>query len=421
VTVAINAQLLPGSAGGIETNLLGLLEALAALDGGRQVVIGPDGRADWLRPHLGPRQALLPWAVVPPSRLIAPLEERPVPPRLRPRGRSVLERGAAVMRRLGVRVGEATLSEVLSEMGVDVVHCPYQRLLPTTLPMVFEPWDLQHRHHPEFFAPEEIRLRDALYVLGCRRAKLVITASRWTKQDLVRLLAVAPDKIAVIPRGPAVRGRSRLSPEAASRRLASLSLPERFVLYPAKTWPHKNHVRMFEALAHLRDRRGIVVPLVCTSAPVAGSSAIIQGRLEALGLDKQVLFIGYVSQDEMDALFSLAEFLVFPSLFEGLGLPVLEAMHFGLPVVASAVTCLPEIAGDAALYCDPLSVESIADAVERMWRSPAARDESRRRGRARVEAFSWVTAATQFAVCYRRAAGRALSPTETAALEGMTA
>jgi glycosyltransferase involved in cell wall biosynthesis len=420
VTVAINAQLLPGSAGGIETNLLGLLEALAALDGGRQVVIGPEDRVDWLRTHLGPRQTLLPWTVVPPSHLIPPLEERPVPPRLRPRARTALERGFAVMRRLGLRVGEATLSDVLREMGVDVVHCPYQRLLPTTLPTVFEPWDLQHRHHPEFFSPEEIHLRDALYDLGCRRAKLVVTASRWTKQDLVRQLAVAPEKIAVIPRGPAVPARSRLAPEIAARRLARLALPERFVLYPAKTWPHKNHLRTFEALAHLRDRRGIVVPLVCTSAPVAGSWPTIQGRLEALGLDKQVLFTGYVSQDEMDALFSLAEFLVFPSLFEGLGLPVLEAMHFGLPVVASTVTCLPEIAGDAAVYCDPLSVESIADAVERMWRGPAARDESRRRGRVRVEAFSWATAAKQFAICYRRAAGRALSPMEAAVLETMT-
>jgi glycosyltransferase involved in cell wall biosynthesis len=419
VTVAINAQLLPGSAGGIETNLLALLDALAGLDGGRQVVIGPDGRSDWLRPHLGGRQALLPWKVVPASRLIPPPGLRGQ--RSRPRARTALERGVTVLRRLGLGVGEATLTDALVALGVDVVHFPYQRILPTTLPAVFEPWDLQHRHHPEFFSPEEIRLRDALYDEGCRRARLVVTAARWTKHDLVRHLGVAPDKIAVIHRGPAGRGRTRLAREAAAHRLARLALPERFALYPGKTWPHKNHLRTFEALAHLRDRRGVVVPLVCTSAPVVGSWPTVQEALQRLALDRQVLFTGYVSQDEMDALYSLADVLLFPSLFEGLGLPVLEAMHFGLPVVASRVTCLPEIAGDAAVYCDPLAVESIADAVERMWARPAVRDECRRRGSARVEEFSWSTAARQFAVCYRHAAGRALSLADAAVLERLTA
>lgn len=423
VTVAVNAQLLPGSAGGIETNLLGLLRALDGLGAGRQVVVGPGGESDWLRAHLGPRQTLLPWKVVPPASLLAPphpSNDGPLGRRLMRPGRAALARGAAALRTLGFPVGETTLSEALAAMGVEVVHFPYQRILPVTLPSLFEPWDLQHRHHPEFFSAEEIRLRDALYGLACRRATLVVAASRWTKEDLVRQLAVPPEKIAVIPRGPAVLGRERLEPDAAARRLAHLGLPERFVVYPAKTWPHKNHVRLFEALAHLRDRRGLVVPLVCTSRPVPGAWSTVERSLETLGLGAQVLFTGHVAQDQMDALLSRAECLVFPSLFEGLGLPVLEAMHFGLPVVASAVTCLPEIAGDAAVYCDPRSVESIADAVERLWTSAELRQEMARRGRARIARFDWPAAARRFLTCYRHAAGRALSPAEIAALEEMT-
>jgi glycosyltransferase involved in cell wall biosynthesis len=173
------------------------------------------------------------------------------------------------------------------------------------------------------------------------------------------------------------------------------------MLYPAKTWPHKNHIRLFQALARLRDRHDLIVPLVCTGKPVDSHWPRIRKTIEALSLEKTVVFTGNVDADQMAALFSTAEFLVFPSLFEGLGIPLLEAMHFGLPIVTSNVTCLPEMAGAAALYFDPLSVGSIADAIQYAFSHPSLLDEFRVKGFSRVRRFNWEEAARQFQACYR--------------------
>jgi glycosyltransferase involved in cell wall biosynthesis len=429
LTVGILAQLLPGSAGGVETNLLALLRALAGReDGAGQVIIGPGGQSDWLRAHLGPRQTLLPWPVVHAAwgtaRPRRPAIVANLAKRLLGRRRYGLRRAVGGLRhRLGI--GPPSSAEALTEMlrgaGVRLVHFPYQRLFPTALPTLFEPWDLQHRHYPEFFTADEIELREDLYRFGCRTARLIVTASHWTKRDLVRQFDIDPRKIAVIPRGPAPGLRQRVSKAEGASRVQHLSLPEHFALYPAKTWPHKNHLRLFEALASLRDQRGLVVPLVCTARPVADHSAVLTRTLEALALEKQVLFTGHLPQPEMDALFSLADLMIFPSLFEGFGIPLLEAMHFGLPIVCSNGSCLPEVAGDAALYFDPLSVESIADAVAQAWQTPALWEEYRRRGIERVRRFSWTDAAGRFLACYHHAAGDPLTSAQRAMLDAMTA
>jgi glycosyltransferase involved in cell wall biosynthesis len=425
--VAIHAQLLPGSAGGIETNLLSLLGALSDLEEGDQIAIGPGGAADWLVPHLGPRQSILPW---PPIRLVPRGRAGPLRARLRALSGVLASRRPWETARLWGGLSRrfswenvlegARVSRALVDRGVKVVHFPYQRHFPTWLPTVFEPWDLQHRHFPEFFSPEEIELREAIYRTGCETARLVVTASEWTKRDLIDQLGVDPGKIAVIRRGHAARPPAPPAPAEAFARLRPLALPERFILYPAKTWPHKNHLRLLEALAQLRDTRGLTIPLVCTGKPVAEQWPRIQETLERRSLAKAVFFPGHQDADTMAALFTAADFLVFPSLFEGLGIPLLEAMHFGLPVVSSTATCLPEVAGSAAVYFDPTSVDEMAEAIGRVWSDRSLRDECRARGTARVARFRWSDAARRFSVCYRHAAGRRLEPSDAMLLAEMT-
>jgi glycosyltransferase involved in cell wall biosynthesis len=415
--VAVQAQLLPGSAGGIETNLLLLLKALDRMSGAeRQIVIGPGGESQWLTPHLGSRQTILPWMPIPFSLVRRP---RWFPTRLWELGKQSLGqqrfKAARSIHQLIHRVmphhlnnGEQ-INQVLIEMGAQVVHFPYQSHFQTTLPSIFEPWDLQHRHYPEFFTLQEIELREESYKMGCSKAALVVTASQWTKADIVRQFGIDPGKIAVIRRGPIVLERAEMTRQEADDKLQCMQLPERFIIYPAKTWPHKNHIRLFQALARLRDKYGLTICLICTGKPIEEHRKNIQKSLEELSLEKSVIFTGYIDEAQMAALFIRAEFLIFPSLFEGLGIPLLEAMYFRLPIVSSNVTCLPEVAADAALYFDPLSVDSIADAIHRVWCHPSIREECKERGTVRVKDFSWDEAARQFLACYRYVAKQELN------------
>jgi glycosyltransferase involved in cell wall biosynthesis len=299
-------------------------------------------------------------------------------------------------------------------MGVELVHFPYQRLFFTPLPFLFEPWDLQHRHFPQFFTTDEIELRDELYATGCSQARLVVTASQWCKRDLVRQFGLEPAKIAVIPRGP--EGQGKMPAAEAAARIAGLGLPPRFILYPAKTWPHKNHTRLFQALAILRGRYGLTVPLVCTGKPVAKHWPAVGKALEDLALDGVVRFVGHVDDAQLSALYTSAAFLVFPSLFEGLGIPLLEAMAAGLPIVTSDAACLPEIAGDAAVFFDPLFSDSIAEAIHAAWVRPSFREEYGARAAARAGLFRWQEAAHAFLASYRYVAGRSLSPEDRSLL-----
>ena len=189
---------------------------------------------------------------------------------------------------------------------------------------------------------------------------------------------------------------------------SQLALPEAFLLYPAQTWPHKNHLRLLDALALLRDRIGEPVPVVCPGRQ-SGDFAAIEGRARELGLAESVCFPGFVGSLEIRGLYELARGLVFPSLFEGWGLPICEAFSAGLPVAASTATSLPDLVGDAALLFDPGSAEQIAAAIERLWTEPELRRDLAERGRERGARFSFDHTARLFRAHYRRVGRRSLS------------
>jgi glycosyltransferase involved in cell wall biosynthesis len=407
LTVAVHAQLLAGRAGGIETNLLALLSALAReRRAGKQIVIGPGGESDWLLPWLGPRQSILPWT----------------PIRYEPAGgprswRQWVTRVDAPPQ----RVEGQKLTARLVEAGVQVVHFPYQRMFETSLPYIFEPWDLQHRHLPEFFSDDELRLREQLYREACLGARFVVTASRWTAADVVDAFGVDPSRIIVIRRagsagdvrtatGGVTSGNLAVPSSAHADAtcdsvLAPLHLPARFVLFPAKTWRHKNHMRLMQALALLRDRFRIEVPLVCTGSAVEPYAAEIRAFVAGQGLTDLVHWAGFVTYRQMAALYETADAVVFPTLFEGLGLPLIEAIEHGAAIVSSDVTCLREYGGDAPIYVDPHSADSIANGIARLWQSADERAAARARSRRASTAFSWTEAARVFTACYRAAAG----------------
>jgi glycosyltransferase involved in cell wall biosynthesis len=416
LTVAINAQVDPDRAGGVETAIQGLVMHLASQAADeRFLLLSTERFAPAMRRQAGDRYEVVAW----PYARKTPSPVRRLTPRWQrwkvqagPLGFGVdaLHRAAWSAHRLTMPRPDARKSDaVLARLGADVVHFTYPIAFPTSVPFLFEPWDLQHRHHPELFEPAELRQRDQTYRAGCEQAALVVTATRWTKRDIMEQYGIAASRIAVIPRGPATPP-TRPDDAAIDRVRAELNLPERFAYFGAMTFPHKNHLRLFEALAILRDRHGITLPLVCTGRPYEPYWPTILDGVRRHRLEGQVHLLGAVSLNVLSAIFASASLLVYPSLFEGLGLPILEALEYGLPVLASDATCLPEVGGEAVRYFDPHKTESIVEALLAAEREPHLAEQSRRAAPAVLARFSWPKAAATFVACYRAVAGVPLSP-----------
>jgi glycosyltransferase involved in cell wall biosynthesis len=236
---------------------------------------------------------------------------------------------------------------------------------------------------------------------------MVSVASRWQKEDLVRQYGLAPEKVRVVPAAPVVAAYPVPTDEDLADARRKFQLPPRFVFYPAQTWPHKNHTGLLEALALLRDREGLVVPLV-SSGKKNDFYAEIERRARELKLEAQLKFVGFVTPLELQALYRTCRAVVFPTLFEGFGMPLVEAFQAGAPVACSNVTSLPEQAGDAALVFDPRDTEEMASAVHRLWTDDALARTLVGRGRERVRAYTWERTALTFRAHYRRLTGRPL-------------
>jgi len=419
LTVAINAQINPVQGGGVESAIQGLMAHLddQASDE-RFLLLSTTKYAQNLEVLAGQTQQVVPW----------PFRQKGLGPYRRRTAR--WQRWQARAGHLGFAVDAVHWGWWQARRGLErspdqrksdaflrtrdasVLHFAAPTWFATSLPFLYEPWDLQHLYHPEFFVTAEWRWRDRMYRAGCEQAALIVTGTQWTKRDLVNLYGVDPNKIAVIPRGPWLTPRLPTEAEVLHIRRA-YALPERFALYPAMTFPHKNHLRLFEALAILRDRHGIVLPLVCTGRPYDPHESAVRGAVDRYRLGRQVLFLGAVSYETLGALYKAAWALVFPSLFEGLGLPVLEAMQYGLPVIAADATCLPEVAGDAAVYFDGSDVESISATLLAAERDPGRLERARASAPTTLARFSWPKAAATFIACYRAVGGRDLDSTQT--------
>ena len=291
-------------------------------------------------------------------------------------------------------------------LDCDVIHFPYQDYVACAgVPTVYNPHDLQHLHYPQFFTPEEIERRETIYPAACRAAHTVVVASEFVKRDVVRNYAAPDAKIQVIPWSPPEIAAEDFSQTEAAALLEKYACPPRpFMLYPAMTWEHKNHLRLIEAVHSLRERAGLLVNFVCTGHQNAFYEKI-DARLRELNLETQIRFTGIVEYNELSMLYRLAQAVVVPTLFEAASAPLFEAWQHGAPVACSAVTSLPEQAADAALLFDPSSVDSIADAVKALMRDEKLREEYRRRGFRRLQDFSLERTAQAYRAVYRRAAG----------------
>lgn len=269
--------------------------------------------------------------------------------------------------------------------GLDLYFCPFGILdpRPVPVPSVVTLVDVQERHLPGLFTAADHWNRGLHFEGSTRQADAVVTISEFSRASIVRHHGVPEDRVHVAPLCPDPRLLSAPEPDPAFAR----SLPEGFVFYPANHWRHKNHELLLQAVKLLRDERRKVVPLVFTGFEQPNGFPLAR-RARELGLESQTRLLGFVSLPELAHLYRRAAVLAFPSLFEGFGLPLVEAMALGCPVVAADATSIPEVVGDAALLFDPLDVGSCADALARCLEDPVRRETLRAAGRERARLFT---------------------------------
>ena len=368
--IGINALFLQKPATGMGTHLLHLLEGLDALEEKDQQYV-----------------------------LLAPRFRRAYTvraPQLSDRFREV--EVVSALARLGENVEQVWWEQIgIVRAGVqehvDLLHSPYwSNPLWSPWPTVVTVHDVIQFVLPEYAWRKISRVYFGIVSRGARRADAIITVSECSKRDIVKLLNVPPERIHVI--GNAVD--ESLHPVRDAWLLASVreryGIGPHFILYFGGFDLRKNVPRLIEAYARMPERLRREYPLV-----VAGRYQNLghplypdpRATVERLGLQGQVVFTGQFREQDKAPLLSAATVFIYPSLYEGFGVPVLESMACGTPLVTSNRSALPEVAGDAALLVDPLDTESIADGLRRITSEADLRAELIQRGRTRAEGFTW--------------------------------
>jgi len=301
------------------------------------------------------------------------------------------------------------LARQLPRWSPDALHCLLMFAKPPwgARNMVVTVHDLNFELFPDCWNPLDRSLMSLACRLAVRRARIVITVSEFSKRTLAGRYRTPTDRIHVAPHG--VRHdlfSPRDDPGAADALRRELGLPGAVLLFPANTWPHKNHLRLLEALAALRASEGLCPGLVLTGSPKHAHVNVLSA-VTRLGLDRQVRWLGYVDHARLVALYRAATALVFPSLHEGFGMPILEAMASGCAVACSRTTGAGETAGDAALTFDPADVTDIARALRAILGSEELRRELARRGLQRAAEFSWERTGRQTLRVYDEVTSRA--------------
>jgi glycosyltransferase involved in cell wall biosynthesis len=279
-----------------------------------------------------------------------------------------------------------------------------EHLLPPLrhVPAVLTVHDLIFRLFPETQKPLNYWYLNAAMPLYCRRASCIVTVSEWSKRDIVAHYHLDPARVHVIYEAASAEFGPvpRVDVERVRRQYG---LPEQFVVFCGTIEPRKNLTRLVEALQALRDT-GLPVSLV-----VVGRKGWLYDeffrRLDEMPVRDSVFFLGYVPHADLPALYGAATLAVMPSLYEGFGLPVLEAMACGTPVVCSEASSLPEIGGTAVRYFDPLEPADIAAAIREVWTDAGLRAEMSDAGLVQAARFSWERAAKETWSLYRQVLG----------------
>lgn len=277
---------------------------------------------------------------------------------------------------------------VLRDLKPDLFFSPdgFLPLRGTTkmLPVIH---DLNFEHYPQDLPEHYSKWYRNKFPLFAKRGERIVTVSEFSKQDIHKQYGISPDKIDVVYNA-AADGFLPLTPEQETATRIKWSKGDPYFLYIGALHPRKNLVRLIQAFAAYKKQHGGNIKLLLTGQPF-WKNENIQKALAELPDQSEVIFTGRVSEEDLRAITGAALALTYVPYFEGFGIPIVEAMACDVPVLSANVTSLPEVAGDAALYCDPFSVESIAAGMHSIANDATLRENLVSKGRIQREKFSW--------------------------------
>jgi glycosyltransferase involved in cell wall biosynthesis len=300
----------------------------------------------------------------------------------------------------------------LRQLRADVAHFTNGMVpLASPVPTVVTIHDMSLTLYPRYHPPRRVLLNRPFVDLAARRADAIITVSQSAKRDIIRLYGLSPERVHVVHEAAAPSFRPVGDRAVLDRVRQRYALADRFILYVGTIEPRKNLPKLIEGFAARRTAGDLPHQLVC-AGPYGWLSGDIAKKIRRLRVADAVRFTGYVPFDDLPALYNLAEMFVFPSLYEGFGLPVVEAMASGTPVITGHVPALAEVAGAAVEHVDSLDAGTLGDAMVALARNRERREHLISLGLARARMFSWERAARETLDVYRlavnRAAGRAV-------------
>lgn len=278
---------------------------------------------------------------------------------------------------------------LVSLHGGSVLFCPFTApfFAQTGIPTVSVIYDLQYADYPQYFEERDQAQRHQNFIEACRSAARLICISDFVRRRVLEKSCLPQDRVTTVH----IQLAHRLpapQPEAATSVLAELALtPGRYFLYPANFWKHKNHEMLFVAMGLFVTRfRGSDIKLVCTGAP-GERRDFLGSAAKRMGLSEKVLLPGYLSDQEFSALMHGCRALIYPSLYEGFGMPIIEAQAIGKPVLCSNLASMPEVGGNGVLLFDPRLPESIVEAMQRIESDPTVGQELVKSGLENVKRF----------------------------------
>ncbi|MCR4333513.1 MAG: glycosyltransferase family 4 protein [Patescibacteria group bacterium] len=289
------------------------------------------------------------------------------------------------------------IRDVIRKETIDVYFSPASTVFPRGLDAVKKVtaiMDLQHEYFPENFSSAYLAKRRVDFAYAVEHSDRLIAISEYTKKSLVDKCAAAPDKITVI----------YFAPQEIKKGPTDFDFPKEFIFYPAALWPHKNHRVLIRALGILKDRFPSLHVVCAGTVKGGGFKKELELLAESEGLQGRVSFSGFLFGGNLYALFTKAKALVFPSAFEGFGIPLVEAFQLGLPVIAADNSSITEVVDGAGLLIKTGDAQDLASAIEKVLTDDHLRGELIRKGHERAKLFSWEKAAKETLAVFTQAA-----------------
>ena len=319
----------------------------------------------------------------------------PLAPPLSQEGKFTLQRVHPSSRSLRIPLG---FPWRMRKDKLDVFHAQYVVPPFPSCKTVVSIFDLAHERYPQFFHPMEGRALRALTRWSAKRADRIVTVSNFSKQDLIERYGVKPENITVVYLAASDEFHPMESESCREYVDKHYELASPYILYAGRLQARKNLVRLVDAYAQLHQK-GIEEKLVLVGKQDWQADVIME-CVRKHGLESRVTFLGYVPGEDLPYLYNAAKIFIYPSIFEGFGLPVVESMACATATITSYGSSLEEIVGDSALLVDPLSVSSISDAMEKVLRDGDLRQSLRERGLARSREFSYRAATEKTLAIY---------------------